>query len=323
MVDAAERLINLALFFASRQGTVTADEIQREVYGYPTDQDDVAFKRMLERDKDALRSSGFALISDDEGNYRLDKRATYIGPLSLSADEAAAVRAAATALAGDPSFPFADNLRLALAKMSDQVDALYPEASSVLADEDPRRQCDTVAALVEATSACKRVRFDYTNSMGTGGPHEVEPYGLFLHAGRWYLVGRDTAKSEVRTYAAMRVENTEVNSAAPKTPDFSRPEGFDVSSFVRMPFQYGPERDEFEATVRFSPPHARKARALATNGELTEQPDGSVVWKVYGRSMREFARFIVENGPGVAIESPPEAATLLTDGLREVEALHG
>jgi proteasome accessory factor B len=323
MIDAAERLMNLALYLASSQGTVTAEQVRAEVSGYPEDQDDVAFKRMLERDKDVLRSSGFAIDSDDEGNYRLNRSATYIGELTLSDEEAAAVTAVATALAHDPSFPFAADLRLALTKISAQIAESRPDASAVLADEEPALQGETVGRLAEAAGACKRIAFDYTNASGVTAPHEVDPYGLFLHAGRWYLVGRDTSKDEPRTYAVTRIGDVTVNASAPKTPDFARPEGFDVASFLRLPFQYGKPEDEFEATLRFDPEQAAKAARLAPTDEIFSADDGAVVWKTRARSARALARFAIENGPGLRVESPAAVVDEMSAGLAEVGALHG
>lgn len=323
MVEGAERLINLAMFLASAQGTVTAEDIRREVYGYPQDQDEAAFKRMLERDKDALRSSGFAIECDDEGNYRLDKSATYVGPVSLTPDETAAVTAVAMALGNDASFPFSEDLRLALTKISSQMTDVRPQASSRLADEEPVKQGEAVAELSTALNLRKRASFGYTNSAGASAPHEVEPFGLFLHGGRWYLVARDISKDETRTYAVTRIDHLACNTSAPKTPDFERPQGFDVSTFVRMPFQYGAKSDEFDASIEMSGACASGAARVAINGEMVEQADGTVLWHVKARNSTALARYVIENGPGMSLKSPPEAITILLRGLADVEALHG
>ena len=210
--------MNLALYLANATTPVSAEEIRTEVIGYSADQADDAFKRQFERDKDDLRASGFVILTDpeNEGYYHLDRSATFARPLDLTPQEAAAVRAAASALVDDPSFPFTEDLRLAIAKISSAVESGDVPAAARLADEDPDQQGAVVAELVAAAGACKSVEFGYTNSHGISAPHEVEPYGLFLHDGRWYLVGRDIAKDEERTYTVARMSDIAVNRARPK-----------------------------------------------------------------------------------------------------------
>jgi predicted DNA-binding transcriptional regulator YafY len=321
VADAAERLVNLALHLAGATGTVTAAQIRESVFGYPADQDEVAFKRMLERDKDDLRSSGFVIVSDDEGNYRLDRAATYVSSLTLAPEEAAAVRAAGTAALRDPSFPFAADLRLALAKVAAEVRGAGVDAASRLADESPEHQGSMVAELSSAARSCKRATFSYTDSAGRTRSRTVEPYGLFLHDGRWYLVGNDVAKQKTRTFAVTRMADVLVNAAAPKTPDFERPPGFDVGRFVRLPFQFGAEQ-EFEAVLRFDATHAWRAESLAAgHGSLEHDGDGAL-WRVRARSAAGLCRFVIENGPGIAIVAPAEVRALLAAGVAHAEARH-
>ena len=322
MSEAVERLVNLALFLASARGAVTAADIREKVAGYPTEADDVAFKRMLERDKDTLRSSGLAIEADDVGNYRFDRAASYVAPLDLSADEAAALRAAGLAVLDDPSFPFSADLRLALTKITAEVEASDLPIATALADEEPARQGRLVADLSSAAARCKRIAFGYTNSLGASGPHEAEPYGVFLHDGRWYLVARDTARDEVRTYAVGRMADLEVSAAAPKTPDFERPDDFDVAAFIRLPFQYGPASAAFTARLRFDANSAWRAKRLAgRHGVLA--PDGDeVVWEVEARSAGRLAQYAIENGPGILVEGPEHVVRLLAEGLDRAEAAH-
>jgi len=322
VTEAVERVVNLALFLAATPVPVTAERVRTEVLGYPQGQDDAAFLRMFERDKDDLKRMGFVIDGDAEGYYRLDVSATYATALELTPSEMSALRIAGTALAEDPSFPFGSDLRLALAKLSAEVDAGQVRVSARLADEDPRRQGSTVAALSSAVSARKRVAFDYTNSLGVAGPHEIEPYGLFLHDGRWYLVGRDAARDDTRTYTGARIADATVNPVAPKSPDFDRPADFDIARFVRLPFQFGSE--EFEAEIAIAPEAAWRARSLASGqGELRPEAGGAVTWRVSARSRERLLRFVIENGPGVELVGPPELLATLADGLDRVVARHG
>ncbi len=330
MTNAVERLVNLTLFLAASRGSVTAEHIRSSVVGYPADSDEVAFKRMLERDKDTLRAAGLVIHSDDLGKYRLDPAATYVAPFTLEPEKAALVRAVALTMLEDPSFPFASDLRIALLKISAEIDldaapsAPATPAGSTLADEDPERQGSLVSQIASAAATRKRISFGYTNSLGSSAPHSIEPYGLFLHDGRWYTVGRDADKDEVRTYSVTRMTDLVVNSAAPKTPDFERPEDFDLSSFIRLPFQYGREADGFAAVLEFDAASAWKAeRVTAGHGSLAPQPDGSLRWEVDARSLPGLLRFVIENGPGLKLIEPTSALGELRQALAEVETQHG
>ncbi len=323
MSDAVERLLNLALYLADAREPVTAERIRADVAGYPKDQDQAAFLRMFERDKDQLRAAGFLLDSDETGAYVLDRAQTFAAPLDLTAEETAAVRTAATAMLSDQSFPYADDLRLALAKISSGVDTSAVPAAARLADEDPARQGSAVAALFSAASRGKRASFEYTNSYGESAPHDVEPYGLFLHDGRWYLVGRDTHRDEVRTYAVARLGTLSVESARPATPDFERPTDFDVRRYVRLPFQYGPAADVFEAELLFDASTAWQAESLAAGqGELSDGGGGSLLWRVSAASPERLVRFALEHGPGVRLVGPGDLLVAVRDGLEEVVRAH-
>jgi len=324
VTEAVERLVNLALYLAAARGPVTAEQVRSEVFGYPGDQDDAAFIRMFERDKVELKRMGFAIDGDTEGLYRLNAAATYAQEVDLTPAEVAAVRLAGTSLLDDPSFPFAEDLRLALAKVAAEVETGGVPAGTRLADELPERQGESVSALSGAAAARKTVTFGYTNSLGFSAPHEVEPYGLFLHDGRWYLVGRDVAKDQTRTYTVARMDALSVNSQRPAHPDFERPDGFDVAAYIRLPFQYGAPSDEFEAELRFDPASAWRARMLASGqGTLAEEPNGALAWRVRARSAERLARFALENGPGIRVVAPPEAVARLRSGLAEAVRLHG
>ena len=323
MSDAVERLVNLALYLADAGEPVNAARIRSDVFGYPADQDEPAFLRMFERDKKDLRAAGFVIeLVDELGRYQLDHAATFASAIELSPAEAAAVRAAGSAMLADPSFPYHEDLRLALTKIATGVDSQASSASARLADEDPERQGVVVAELADASARGKRATFGYTNSYGASAPHTVEPYGLFLHDGRWYLVGRDTSRDEIRTYTVARIADVAVSTARPNTPDFIRPDHFDVRRFVRLPFQYGPAVDEFEVLLRFSPAAAWRAEGLSA-GQGSLVPDGDeMVWRVPARSRARLLRFVLENGPGIRIAGPASLQAALREGLAEVIRVH-
>jgi predicted DNA-binding transcriptional regulator YafY len=134
-------------------------------------------------------------------------------------------------------------------------------------------------------------------------------------------VAFDPALAEARVFAVLRMSDITV-AARPKTPDFERPAGFDVASYMLMPFQYGPR--SVEAAVRFTGAAARRAETL-TAGQGALAPDGGDAfdWRVAVASEELLAKWIVANGPGIRALSPASLVARVRDGLAEVVRLHG
>lgn len=324
MADATERLVNLALFLASSRSYVSAEACRDAGLGYPDGQDEAAFLRMFERDKDALRAAGLVIDVrkvDEAEAYRLDTEATFARDVLLDPLDVAAIRAVAAALVGDPGFPFGEDLLFALAKLGTAGTA-GPVAAGELAQEPDASRAGDAAALAEAVRRRKTASFGYTNRHGETKPHTIEPYGMFFRDGHWYVVGNDRALSETRTYALRRMDRLAVETARPHTPDFEPPAGFRIADYERLPFQFGP--DAFDAVLRIEPDAAWRAPRLTRgHGTLSERPDGSLVWTVEARDTKRLARWIVDEGPGVCAVSPPGLLSAVRDGCRNVARAHG
>lgn len=327
--NATERIVNLALFLASSRDPVSASEIALNVAGYSAEQNEAAFNRMFERDKDELRRAGLVITVDRTGaaeRYRFDADATFAETVKLGPVEAMQLRAAAAAMLADASFPYADDLRSAVAKVVATVGSPVGSSSAILpslsADESPATQGDTVAALTRTVTARKRARFGYTGAEGRRSQRAVEPWGLFARDGRWYLVARDVDADAPRVFAVARMRDLMIEQRRPKSPDFERPDDFNVSTFMLLPFQFGSHAAE--ATLRFTGAAAHRATALAAGqGALTHAADGSVTWHVAMADETRLASWIVANGPGIEPVAPDSLRAALSAGLRKVVALHG
>ena len=328
MADAVERLVNLALLLASSPTPVTAEGCRERVAGYPEGQDDTAFIRMFERDKDELRASGLAIETVRMGaadGYRLDRDATFAPPLSFSAEELAALRAAGAALLADAGFPLREELRLALLKVLPGLPAADPATAACMPEDeaagrDAGREGALAAEALGAISARKRVSFDYVTARGDRARREVEPWGLFAHAGGWYLVGRDVARAAPRVFALARAEGFARNATAPKSADFEPPADFDVRTYLRLPFQYGEER--FTATITATSGAAPRLRRLVEGRGHTRSMEGRLAWDIEAADVDALVRWTVAHGPGLTIAAPPEAAERMRTALEEVAAAH-
>jgi len=324
MSDATERIVNLALFLASSREPATADDCRSAVEGYPSDQDDIAFQRMFERDKDALRTYGLVIEvveGDSYESYRLDRDATFASAVQLDPDALTALRAAAGALAIDPAFPHRTALSLAMLKLG-ELEGDPAVADACLADETPDTQGICVASLADAVEQRKAVHFEYSDAADRNTSRSVEPYGLLLRAGRWYVVGRDAVKDAIRMFAVPRVSALQVNTTRPKSHDFVRPESFDMATYVRLPFQFGTE--DVSAEILFDKGSAWRAKRLAQGeGSLEPQGSGAILWRVHAHDSDRLLQWCVEHGPGVTIAGPPGLLLRLKQAMAEVVSAHG
>lgn len=321
MGDAAERLVNLALFLAAGRPVSTA-EIREEIYGGADN--DVAFGRMFERDKAVLKAAGLEPGSrlregDEHETYVLDREATQQRRVELSAEETDALLAAAAALVSDPAFPLSEALRTAMVKVLGPRSA--PMTQARLADERPSGQGRDAEKLMRHAMSRKRVAFAYVNARGGRSARELDPYGLFLWEGRWYVVGHDHSSGEVRVFAVSRMTDPVPATSRPKSPDFARPEGFDLASYRLLPFQYGERRAE--AVLRFAHETSWRAEALSGGKGILEETDDGLLWRVETGDPEALARWVVENGPGIEILAPQSACDALAAGLREAVNVHG
>ena len=88
-----ERLLSIVVLLLSSRRYLTAEQIRAAVSGYPDEQE--AFKRMFERDKEELRDLGIPLETgrssplDDDLGYRISRQDYELPEIHLEPDEAA------------------------------------------------------------------------------------------------------------------------------------------------------------------------------------------------------------------------------------------
>ncbi|MHC1558691.1 helix-turn-helix transcriptional regulator [Actinomycetospora sp. C-140] len=279
----ASRLLSVLLLLQSR-GRLTARELADEL--------EVSI-RTIYRDMDALSASGVPVYADrgPEGGYSLlEGYRTHL--TGMTADEADAL-----ALSGMPDAAAELGLGRVLAAAQLKVQAALPGELSDRAGRIAERfhldapgwfrEADHVPTLTGVADAVwnqRVVRVRYRR-WATGGrepevERELEPLGLVLKAGTWYLVAVPSGDSaaEPRTYRIARILDLETLDVR-----FDRPEGFDLWKYWHQRTQELTDAlYQAEATVRLSPramelapavlrPHT--ARALA-EGSWPTDADG-------------------------------------------------
>src|SRR5438093_4765271 len=301
----ASRLVSLLLLLQSRGGQ-TAAELAREL--------EVSV-RTIHRDVDALSASGVPIYADrgPHGGIRLvDGYRTRL--TGMTADEAEALF-----LSGLPGPAAELGLGTVVAAARLKVLAALPTELRARASRLVERfHLDAAAwyhadeavpylgALSEAVWECQRVQIGYDRGDKTVD-RVLEPLGLVLKAGVWYLVA--AADGQPRTYRVSRVSRVE-----PLDDPFDRPGDFDLAAFwAEASAAY--ERDTPRVTVVLRIARDRLDRLRGVIGERpfdtierldSPDPDGWLRIRVKLDWPNEVTTQILAVGPDCELLEPVE-----------------
>jgi len=322
-MDRLERLLDLVHVLQSAREPVPLSHLQQQFPDY-AEGSDKAIRRKFERDKFELSQIGLVLRyvasdddSDREPGYLLDVEASYLPELSLEEGDRALLATAAQAALADPSFPHRRALRLALAKLgADPQDAEHAVRLSHRSTEAPDDH-GRVEALGAALTARKRVTLRYRKP-GTyeATERDVDPYGLFLRAGAWYLCGHDHARDEIRVFRLSRIEEAVMNPKKPGSPDFEVPDDFELRPLLAAsPLSYRVHAS-VTARIRVDPEVAFLVeRWWGSPGE-----DG--VFEVETTYLDYLLDQVLSLGSRAEILSPPRAREEMARTLRDILEAH-
>ncbi|MEN9710475.1 MAG: hypothetical protein RL441_467 [Actinomycetota bacterium] len=200
----AERQVNLVMLLQSSRVGFTKEQICQRVAGYK-DPESEAFNRMFERDKVELLAAGIEIevLQPDPWdqnvyNYRVSRASALLPDISLSPAEVRALNLATLAWQGSVHAAAATDLKHKLATVGVPTPADAPVARvDLTVDIEP---------LVSAINTRRRVTFDYRKPRQAAGERrEIEPWGLALSHGNWYLYGMDRDRKAVRVFNLARV----------------------------------------------------------------------------------------------------------------------
>jgi predicted DNA-binding transcriptional regulator YafY len=303
----ATRLVSLLLLLQTR-GHLTAAELAERL--------DVSV-RTVHRDVESLAAAGVPVeaVRGPAGGYRLagGYRTRLTG---LNADEAEALFAAGIpgpaaelGLGGELA---AARLKV-LAAMPVELQERATRAARLFHLDSRRwfRAEDRVPHLPALGSAvwqgC-RVRMRYRE-----GPRivrrTIDPLGLVLKSGAWYLVARRSAG--MRVYRVSRVV-----SVRPLEESFERPPGFELAAFWdEWSRRFEENRPRVEVTIRVD---EEVRRFLPGEPRIGDDGTAVVAFEHLGDAYRELLRF----GPQVEVLEPVELRERVAETSRELAALY-
>jgi proteasome accessory factor B len=301
-----ERLLSIVVLLLSARRYLTAEQIRAAVSGYPDEQE--AFKRMFERDKEELRDLGIPLetgrasSSDDDLGYRISRQDYELPEIHLEADEAAVLGIASRVWQSAELAGAATGAALKLRAASrdadgDGVASPPPGIQPRLTTQEP-----AFGPLWEALRDHRPVTFDYQASgRSEASRRNLEPWGVVNRRGRWYVAGHDRDRDAPRVFRLSRITGPVKLAGPPGSVEI--PPGADVRELVKGWDR--PLTREHTAVLRVRPD---AGSALHRWGRCVPDPDhpGWDRITIDYSELDWYAGYVASFGPDVVVVDPPE-----------------
>lgn len=266
MADRVERLTNLLALLLETREPLSLVAIAGELAGqYPDGAQ--ARRAAFERDKAALREIGVPIEQEivsggdsaGQTRYWIDRDRYELRGLDLDADEMRALQVAMAA-----TRPGSSTGQHALWKVGAGLLDEHAPVAAIVPD------LPSLPVLRDAVSSRTSVTFRYREVDRT-----VDPWGLLLRDGFWYLIGHDHGRGERRTY---RIDRIQGRVEAVVGSRFERPADFDPrTAFPEDPKEIGADATRSDAVVLVDASQAPRAeRELGTDRVTARRDDGSV-----------------------------------------------
>jgi proteasome accessory factor B len=304
--DRVERLTNLLALLLETSRPMTLVEIAGELEGQYVGKESTR-RAAFERDKAALREIGVPIettvLSGDQAGvsgYWIDRDRYELTDLHLEADEMRALQVAVAAVRPTQG-------REALWKLG--LDTIDGDAAGDVAVTATVPELPGLPALRDASARRHTVTFDYR-----GKRRRLDPYGLLLRTGFWYVVGHDHEHDEARTYRVDRIEGVvEVEEGA----TFERPADVDLrAAFPSDPKELGAGEAGAVAVVRVG---ARRAagveRELGAARVLRRHADGAIDVEVPCANVPAFRSWVLGLLDHAEVLEPPDVRAAVVSWL--------
>jgi proteasome accessory factor B len=309
-----ERLVNLVALLLESRTPLTFEQIREKLSEAYEHEDVNSAKRMFERDKDVLRDVGVPIevvatdVWDAEQGYTISKERYYLPEIRFTPEEISALAVAARS-GGDASAE--DAVRKLLSGAEGGILASLggsgPPGVGAPADDRLQQSAEAVAGL-------RRVAFSYRSARGESSERLVDAYGLAVLRGRWYLVGFDADRGELRSFRLSRL----ASDLEDRGPGSEPPEGFRAADVVRGgPWISGEAGGT--AVVALAPGAAWWATRGIEGAERADpRQDGWVEVRIPLQPGESLAGWVLSFGPDAEAIEPPE---LREEVVRRLEAV--
>ena len=175
-------------------------------------------------------------------------------------------------------------------------------------------------ALSAAVLRQREVEFDYRKpGESKTARRRLQPYHLSHRENLWYLVGQDTERAGMRTFALPRITAVRILNR-----EFSRPPGFSPEQFFSSALGVMVGTGNHTVKVRFAPEVADRVRERVWHEtqQITDLPEGGIELTVKLGALAEVERWILGWGPQAEVIGPPELRQRLTKAAKQLSAIY-
>jgi proteasome accessory factor B len=312
-MDRVERLTNLLALLLETPRPLTLVEIAGEMEGqYPTQK--ATLRAAFERDKAALREIGVPIEAEvltgdraGESGYRIDRARYELTDLDLEPDERRAIQLALAAVRSSSGSTITAGEQALWKLGGAQADVGAAVTASV-------PELPALPTLRRAAARRAVVSFAYR-----GRDRLVDPYGLMLRDGFWYVLGRDHGHDELRTYRVDRIAG-EVKLVG-ESGAYDRPPGFDPRDVLPTDAkQFGVIDDpSLTARVRIAPERAALVeREVGSDRVVARRRNGSIEVVVPASNQAAFASWVLGLTDHAEVLSPKAVREAFVGRLRHL-----
>ncbi len=266
-----------------------------------------------------LRDMGIPVESEAGryGNYYL-RPGFRLPPLMFSNDEILAVslglmlarKAGATQSTGVESAA-AKIERVLPVELRQQVWALQDTLVFNLEARESAPPTSVVTAVTMAAHAHQSLAIEYQSYNNEFTERVINPYGIAVHTGIWYVAGYCHLRQDLRTFRLDRIRSI-------KTIDktFERPKDFDVLGHVLDSIAQQPGNWTIEVRMQTTLENARWV--FPADMALLEEDGDSVVMRCYSNQLDWMAKWILRISCPFVIVQPVELRQMVKDEAKKI-----
>ena len=146
---------------------------------------------------------------------------------------------------------------------------------------------------------------------------QIEPYFLRLFRQRWYLIGRDTEKKELRTYALDRIQSAEVTETK-----FTYPRKFDPGEYFKESYgiirenEHKAKRTLIKATTFQS--HYLRNLPLHESQQEIERGDEFSIFELTLCPTFDLCQQLLSLGDTIEVLEPAELREMMKESVRKM-----
>jgi predicted DNA-binding transcriptional regulator YafY len=284
-------------------------------------------RRTIFRDLETLREAGVPLVFDNEHERYHIPGAFFLPPTNFTAEEALSIIALASKITVGERLPFTEPARQAALKLESSLPASLREEirqvtqaiqinlSKVSPLED---KSEFYQQLVEAVSKRQVVHMKY-GSLTEWDTIETKlrPYQLLFSGRSWYVIGRSSLHSEVRTFNLARIKQLRMLNER-----YSVPRSFNLDKYLGNAWHLVPDDGpDQQVVVRFQPLVATNVSEVVWHKtqKLHWNEDGTLDFHAQVSGLQEIVWWILGYGDQAEVLKPSKLRKLVA---HRAENLH-